>query len=148
MIHDISKELICSSGTGALLGPRGHFDVICPHFKINLDFSALNGCMDDLRVKILLKSFSVGNNDNQHLATNLVDLGEVRVDGWIDGWMDGGMDEQIDGWMNNWRLYILLNSISVYQDDGQNIIKGCVQWNPVGDSKNSPSICVSTGPAG
>ena len=51
----------------------------------------------------------------------------------MDGWMNGWIDES----MNNWRLYILLNSISIYQDDGQMFMKDCVQWNPVEDSERT-----------
>ena len=51
----------------------------------------------------------------------------------MDGWMNGWIDES----MNNWRLYIFLNSISIYQDDGQMFMKGCVQWNPVEDSERT-----------
>ena len=38
---------------------------------------------------------------------------------------------QDDGWMDDMRFYVLSTVFQSYQDDGQMIMKGCVQWNPV-----------------
>ena len=35
------------------------------------------------------------------------------------------------GWMDDLRLYVLSRVFKSYQDDGQMIMKDCVQWNPV-----------------
>ena len=65
------------------------------------------------------------------------------MDGWMDGWMDGSMDGWIDGSMDesmdNLQFYMLFPSISVlsgHRKGDNEIMKGCVQWNPLYDRKD------------
>ena len=56
------------------------------------------------------------------------------MDEWMDGltdeWMNGQTEGQMDGSMT-----CDFSSVSIvfqsYQDDGQVIMKNCVQWNPI-----------------
>ena len=41
--------------------------------------------------------------------------------------------------MDDLGFYVLSTVFQSYQDDGRVIVKGCVQWNPVYDVKNSTS---------
>ena len=52
----------------------------------------------------------------------------------------------MDGWMtcNFTSLSIVIQS---YQDNGQMIMKGCVQWNPVYSLENSPRAGLELGTA-
>ena len=43
------------------------------------------------------------------------------MDGWMDGWMDGC------------DFTSFLTVLKSYHDNGQMIMKGCVQWNPIYD---------------
>ena len=37
-----------------------------------------------------------------------------------------------DGWMDDLRFFMSLPTVFLsYQDDGQMIMKGCVQWDPI-----------------
>ena len=36
----------------------------------------------------------------------------------------------MDGWMDDLQFYVFSTVFQSYQDDGQVIMKGCVQWNP------------------
>ena len=42
---------------------------------------------------------------------------------WSTGWMDG--------WMDDLQIKSISKVFQSYQDDGQMILKGCVQWNPI-----------------
>ena len=42
--------------------------------------------------------------------------------------------DEMDGWMDGWMICDFTSFATVfksYQDDGQMIVKSCVQWNPV-----------------
>ena len=63
----------------------------------------------------------------------------IHLDGWMDGRTDGRKDGRTDGRTDGWMDGLLLMSFSTvlqsYQDDGQMIMKDCVQWNPVYSKK-------------
>ena len=43
-----------------------------------------------------------------------------------------------DAWTDGWPTsYVLFTVFQLYQDDGMQIMKGCVQWNPVIGRKDS-----------
>ena len=44
------------------------------------------------------------------------------------------------------RFCVLFNSISVNQDDGQLIMKSCVQWKPITTKKILPQRDMNPGP--
>ena len=96
----------------------------------------LKGC-------IKIKSSHIGLQSKITYPQNI----QRWMDGWIDGrtdgrtdeWMGGWVGKWVGGWMDGWMTCHFASFLTVFQscqDDGQVIIKVCVQWNSIYDLKD------------